>query len=104
MPHDGTVAPSYASCVSVGRSMAYEIAHPPDRGAGPFWTINARGQGSNHAYGASAVQALTFGLRPATFRNVPKPRMPIFGVSPGFFFQHTETGREGVCVPRFRVL
>src|SRR5437588_8588537 len=88
MPHVGTVAPSYASCDSALRSIAYDIAQRTcglSNGGWAFWTIRARGHGSSHAYGASVVHALTLGLRPATFRNVPRPRMPMFGVSRSLF-------------------
>src|SRR5436305_14291295 len=87
MPQVGTVTPSYASCTIALRSMAYDSAHRTcglSNGACAFWTIIARGHGSNHAYGASLVHALTFGLRCAKLRKEPCGRMPMFGVSRSF--------------------
>src|SRR5579864_3126419 len=88
MPHVGTVAPSYASCTSELRSMAFEMAQRTEglsSGGCAFCTISARGHGSSQAYGGLLVQAETFGLRWATFRNEPRPRMPILGVSRSLF-------------------
>src|SRR3981081_1787224 len=98
MPHDGTVAPSYASAAIALRSIEFEIAQRTaglSSGAWPPWIISARGQGSSHAYGALPVHALTFGLRCATFRNVPSDRMPIFGVSRSFELSASATFVSG---------
>src|SRR5438067_13789428 len=84
MPHVGTVEPSYASDAKAWRLIEYEIAHRTfglPSGGLAFCTINARGQGSSQAYGASGLHALTLALRWATLRNVPSDRMPMLGVS-----------------------